>query len=42
MDQMPLGSLPAHFAALDDLRMDRPKHHALLDLIVIAVCVLDG
>ena len=40
MDQMPLGSLPAHFAALDDPRMDRTKHHALLDIIVIAVCAV--
>jgi len=40
MDQMPLGSLPAHFAALDDPRMDRTKHHALLDLLVIAVCAV--
>ena len=40
MGQMPLGSLPAHFAALDDPRMDRTKHHALLDLIVIAVCAV--
>ncbi len=40
MGQMPLGSLSAHFAALDDPRMDRTKHHALLDLIVIAVCTV--
>src|ERR671933_3038807 len=40
MDQMPLGSLPAHFAALDDPRMDRTKHHALLDILVIAVCAV--
>ena len=38
MDQMPLGSLATHFAALDDPRIDRTKHHRLLDIIVIAVC----
>ena len=38
MDQMPLGSLSAHFAPLTDPRIDRTKHHRLLDIIVIAVC----
>src|SRR5918998_6521909 len=40
MDPMPLGSLPTHFAALSDPRMDRTKHHALQDIIVIAVCAV--
>ncbi len=35
---MSLGSLPPHFAALDDPRLDRTKRHALLDISVIAVC----
>jgi predicted transposase YbfD/YdcC len=40
MAQMPLGSLSTHFAALDDPRVDRTKHHPLLDIIVIAVCAV--
>src|SRR3712207_1865762 len=40
MDPMPLGSLPTHFAALDDPRVERTKHHLLLDIIVIAVCAV--
>lgn len=40
MDQMPLGSLLTHFAALDDPRVERTKHHALLDIVVIAVCAV--
>ncbi|HSH79024.1 MAG TPA: ISAs1 family transposase [Herpetosiphonaceae bacterium] len=40
MEQMPLGSLPTHFAALDDPRIERTKHHALLDIIVIAICAV--
>src|SRR3712207_1166867 len=40
MDHRPLGSLSTHFAALDDPRLDRTKQHALLDIIVIAVCAV--
>ncbi len=40
METLPLGCLPTHFAALDDPRMERTRHHALLDIIVIAVCAV--
>ena len=30
----------AHFAGLPDPRVDRTKRHALLDLLVIALCTL--
>ena len=31
-------SMVDHFAELEDPRIDRAKHHQLLDIIIIAVC----
>jgi predicted transposase YbfD/YdcC len=36
----PLVSITAHFAALKDPRGDRTKAHALLDILVIAICAI--
>jgi predicted transposase YbfD/YdcC len=33
-------SLAAHFADLPDPRVERTKHHALIDILVIAVCAV--
>jgi predicted transposase YbfD/YdcC len=40
MDHTPVGNLRDHFAPLTDPRVERTKHHHLLDLIVIAVCAV--
>jgi len=40
MDHQPVASLRDHFAALPDLRVERTKHHHLLDILVIAVCAV--
>lgn len=32
------GSIGEHFNHLEDPRMDRTKHHQLLDIIAIAIC----
>jgi predicted transposase YbfD/YdcC len=40
MNQMPLGSLSTHFATLPAPRIERTKHHSLLDIVVIAVCAV--
>ena len=40
MDQPPVTSLRDHFAPLKDPRIDRTKHHHLLDILVIAVCAV--
>lgn len=36
----PVVSLTAHFAALKDPRVERTKAHALLDILVIAICAI--
>ena len=38
----PLVSMRAHFASLKDPRVDRTKAHALLDILVIAICAVIG
>ena len=35
-----LGSIPTHFASLTDPRVERTKHHQLLDIMVIAICAV--
>ena len=40
MCQHPTRSLEAHFAAVTDPRIERTKHHLLLDIIAIAVCAV--
>jgi predicted transposase YbfD/YdcC len=40
MDQLPVASLRDHFAPLKDPRVERTKHHHLLDMLVIAVCAV--
>ena len=40
MPTSPLASFQAHFADVDDPRIDRTKLHALLDIIVIAICAV--
>ena len=40
MPTSPLASFQAHFADVDDPRIDRTKLHALLDIIVIAICAM--
>jgi len=31
-------SIAAHFAALDDPRVERTKHHSLIAILTIALC----
>jgi predicted transposase YbfD/YdcC len=38
MDEFPVGSLLAHFADLNDPRIERTKKHKLMDIIAIAIC----
>ncbi len=38
MEEMPVGSITAHFAILEDPRIERSKKHKLLDIITIAIC----
>jgi predicted transposase YbfD/YdcC len=38
MDEFPAGSLLAHFADLNDPRIERTKKHKLIDIIAIAIC----
>lgn len=33
-----VGSVAAHFAALEDPRVERTKRHALLDILILALC----
>jgi hypothetical protein len=33
-------SIVAHFPTVEDPRMERTKHHALLDILVVTVCTL--
>jgi predicted transposase YbfD/YdcC len=40
MDYSPVAGLRDHFAPLKDPRVERTKHHHLLDIIVIAVCAV--
>ncbi len=40
MEQAPLSTIVDHFAPLEDPRVDRTKHHQLLDMIVLAVCAV--
>jgi hypothetical protein len=37
---MSIPSIEAHFADIDDPRIDRTKKHNLLDIIVIAICAV--
>lgn len=34
----PVGSIPEHFAGVQDPRVDRTKEHPLINIIVIAIC----
>jgi predicted transposase YbfD/YdcC len=40
MDHTPVAGLRDHFAPLTDPRVERTKHHQLLDILVIAVCAV--
>ncbi len=40
MDQTPGSTIIAHFATLTDPRIDHTKHHQLLDILTIALCVI--
>lgn len=40
MDGGPAADLASHFAPLPDPRVERTKRHALLDIVVIAVCAV--
>ena len=43
MEQLSTPALIAHFAGLDDPRIERQKRHKLMDILVIAICaVLSG
>ena len=36
----PLETITEHFAILTDPRVDRTKHHKLIDIITIAICAI--
>ena len=38
MAALPLTSIAKQFAALEDPRIDRPKRHKLIDILVITIC----
>ena len=40
MSDAPAARLLDHFAALDDPRVERTRHHALLDIVAIALCAV--
>jgi DDE_Tnp_1-associated len=40
MDPSPVLALQAHFAHLDDPRVERTRLHHLLDMVVIAICAV--
>jgi hypothetical protein len=40
MTAPPATSIQAHFAHVDDPRIDRNKAHSLLDMFVIAICAI--
>jgi DDE_Tnp_1-associated len=42
MEPPRLGSRVDHLALLPDPRIDRPKRHLLLDIVVMAVCAVIG
>ena len=42
MEGTPAVSLIEHFAKLKDPRIDRTKHHNLIDIVVIAICAVIG
>lgn len=40
MSKQPLGPLGTTFARLHDPRVERTKHHQLLDIVLIAICAV--
>src|SRR5512139_3737918 len=40
MNDKPTASITAHFARLEDPRVERTKYHQLLDILVIAICAV--
>src|SRR3990172_9147906 len=40
MTDSPLADIREHFGTIDDPRVDRAKLHALIDIIVIAICAV--
>jgi hypothetical protein len=40
MDPSPVQALKAHFAQLDDPRVERTRLHPLLDSVIIAICAV--
>jgi predicted transposase YbfD/YdcC len=40
MNDKPTAAITAHFASLEDPRVERTKHHQLLDILVIAICAV--
>ena len=40
MTTSPVASIQAHFGTLKDPRIDRTKHHLLLDILVLALCAV--
>ena len=40
MNNGPTASITAHFASLEDPRIERTKRHQLLDILVIAICAI--
>jgi len=40
MNDQPTASITAHFASLEDPRIERTKLHQLLDILVIAICAV--
>jgi predicted transposase YbfD/YdcC len=36
----PVGSIPKHFSKITDPRIDRTKHHNLMDILIIAICAI--
>lgn len=40
MTDTPLANIREHFGTLEDPRVDRTKLHALIDIIVIAICAV--
>ena len=37
---MPFASFAQHFASLPDPRVERTRHHALIDILTIALCAV--
>src|SRR5215472_17420676 len=40
MDPSPVQALKAHFAQLEDPRVERTRLHQLLDIVIIAICAV--